>query len=190
MRIHGNLTRWNDDRGFGFITTPKGEEIFVHISAFPRGDRPQLGELISFETEVDDRNRTRAIRVMRPGGRPPPRPERHERSGRHERAPRTLRRSRGSWLTLVAVAGLAAYGYSRFADYKNYPASQAPPMTLTEDIPVERATPAPAFKCDGRTRCPQMRSCEEATFFLQSCPGTEMDGDNDGIPCEGQWCGH
>ena len=47
MRTHGTLTRWNDDRGFGFITTPKGEEIFVHIKAFPRGERPQVGELIS-----------------------------------------------------------------------------------------------------------------------------------------------
>lgn len=46
------------------------------------------------------------------------------------------------------------------------------------------------FSCDGRTRCPQMTSCEEATFFIENCPGTEMDGDGDGIPCESQWCGH
>jgi len=44
------------------------------------------------------------------------------------------------------------------------------------------------FKCDGRTYCSQMTSCGEATFFLKNCPGTKMDGDNDGIPCEKQWC--
>jgi hypothetical protein len=44
------------------------------------------------------------------------------------------------------------------------------------------------FKCDGRTRCSQMTSCAEATFFLKNCPGVKMDGDNDGIPCERQWC--
>ena len=44
------------------------------------------------------------------------------------------------------------------------------------------------FKCDGRTYCSQMTSCEEATFFLKNCPGTKMDGNNDGIPCEKQWC--
>jgi hypothetical protein len=44
------------------------------------------------------------------------------------------------------------------------------------------------FKCDGRKYCSQMTSCEEATFFLKNCPGVEMDGDNDGIPCEKQWC--
>jgi hypothetical protein len=45
------------------------------------------------------------------------------------------------------------------------------------------------FSCDGRTHCSQMTSCEEATFFIQNCPGTEMDGDGDGVPCESQWCG-
>lgn len=44
------------------------------------------------------------------------------------------------------------------------------------------------FKCDGRTLCSQMTSCAEAIFFLQNCPNTKMDGDNDGIPCERQWC--
>ena len=44
------------------------------------------------------------------------------------------------------------------------------------------------FRCDGRTHCSQMTSCEEATFFLRNCPGTKMDGNNDGVPCERQWC--
>ena len=47
----------------------------------------------------------------------------------------------------------------------------------------------PQFSCDGRTYCSQMTSCEEATFFLKNCPGVEMDGDGNGIPCERQWCG-
>lgn len=44
------------------------------------------------------------------------------------------------------------------------------------------------YKCDGRTHCSQMTSCEQATFFLRNCPGTKMDGNNDGVPCERQWC--
>ncbi|NOS89221.1 MAG: hypothetical protein HOP34_11920 [Methylococcaceae bacterium] len=35
-----------------------------------------------------------------------------------------------------------------------------------------------------------MSSCEEATFFINNCPDTKMDGNQDGIPCEDQWCGH
>jgi len=43
------------------------------------------------------------------------------------------------------------------------------------------------FKCDGRQYCSQMRSYEEAKFFLHNCPDVKMDGDNDGIPCERQF---
>jgi hypothetical protein len=46
------------------------------------------------------------------------------------------------------------------------------------------------FRCEGKTHCSQMASCAEATFYLKNCPGTKMDGDNDGIPCESQYCGH
>jgi hypothetical protein len=52
------------------------------------------------------------------------------------------------------------------------------------------AAPTSAFKCDGRKYCSQMSSCAEAKFFLANCPGTKMDGDGDGIPCEEQFCGH
>jgi len=44
------------------------------------------------------------------------------------------------------------------------------------------------YKCDGRKRCSQMHSCEEATFFQKNCPGVMMDQDHNGIPCEDQWC--
>jgi endonuclease YncB( thermonuclease family) len=44
------------------------------------------------------------------------------------------------------------------------------------------------YRCDGRTHCSHMTSCEEATYFLKHCPGTKMDGDRDGVPCEKQWC--
>ena len=51
----------------------------------------------------------------------------------------------------------------------------------------ELAKPKTAFKCDGRQHCSQMNSYEEAKFFIQNCPDTKMDGDNDGIPCERQF---
>jgi hypothetical protein len=44
------------------------------------------------------------------------------------------------------------------------------------------------YRCDGRTHCSQMTSCEEAEFFLANCPDVKMDG-GDGAPCEKQWCG-
>ena len=43
------------------------------------------------------------------------------------------------------------------------------------------------YTCDGRIHCSQMRSYEEALFFLRNCPGVKMDGNLDGIPCERQF---
>lgn len=46
-----------------------------------------------------------------------------------------------------------------------------------------------SFSCDGRKYCSQMSSCNEARYFLSNCPGVKMDGNNDGVPCQEQWCG-
>ena len=59
------------------------------------------------------------------------------------------------------------------------------PPTLTA-TPKNLATIS--FSCDGRQHCSQMTSCAEATYFNKNCPNTKMDGNNDGIPCEQQWC--
>src|SRR5215472_14377773 len=63
----------------------------------------------------------------------------------------------------------------------------APANTLA-DLPPRAAEDSGKFSCDGRVYCSQMTSCEEAKFFLAHCPGTKMDGDGDGIPCEKQFC--
>ncbi len=41
------------------------------------------------------------------------------------------------------------------------------------------------FNCAVRkTRCTQMRSCEEAMFYLDECHRHRLDSDKDGVPCE------
>ena len=64
------------------------------------------------------------------------------------------------------------------------------PRELVASEPTSVQPPSAQYRCDGRTRCSQMTSCDEAKFFLGNCPGTQMDGDSDGIPCEQQWCGN
>lgn len=59
----------------------------------------------------------------------------------------------------------------------------------TKRSPEVEAINTGGYRCDGRTHCSQMTSCAEATYFLRNCPGVKMDGNNDGIPCEQQWCG-
>jgi hypothetical protein len=53
---------------------------------------------------------------------------------------------------------------------------------------ASRDAGAGSYRCDGRTRCAQMTSCAEATYFLRHCSDVKMDGNNDGVPCEKQWC--
>ena len=44
------------------------------------------------------------------------------------------------------------------------------------------------FSCQGKKHCSEMTSCAEAKFYLKNCAGVTIDGDNDGVPCERQWC--
>jgi hypothetical protein len=62
------------------------------------------------------------------------------------------------------------------------------PSTSPRSVKVTPPDPSGAFRCDGRKYCSQMTSCAEATFFLRNCSGVKMDGNNDGVPCEQQWC--
>jgi excalibur calcium-binding domain-containing protein len=78
-------------------------------------------------------------------------------------------------VTLIVIAGLAWYGYTRY-------------QAAAHRGGMPRSERTASFTCDGRTHCSQMTSCAEATYFNKHCPNTKMDGDNDGVPCESQWC--
>lgn len=190
MTLTGKLQSWNDDRGFGFIAPRDGgREIFVHVSAFPRdGSRPTVGETLVYEPGQGKDGKPQAVRVYRQAfGKPAdyPTPPRR-RTGRQS----TL----GGLLALLLVVALGAYGYKTFQNRTaRMPARAAAPQLVS---PAQASSARPtvlspattSFRCDGRTHCSQMTSCDEATFFLRTCPNTQMDGDNDGIPCETQWC--
>ena len=96
-------------------------------------------------------------------------------------------------LIVIAIVGLLGwYGYNQFQaaagmdaplESESQSLEQAPRSILPTD-----PTRSTRSTCDGRTHCSQMTSCAEATYFLKNCPGVKMDGDNDGVPCEQQWC--
>lgn len=72
MRFEGTIKTWNEDRGFGFISPVQGgQDIFLHIKAFTtRGIRPQVGQLVSFEIELNakGKKRARSAELLRPTG--------------------------------------------------------------------------------------------------------------------------
>ena len=90
-------------------------------------------------------------------------------------------------ILLIILAGLAWFGYGRFKAANPGDAMASPAEYASAEQAGEADADSP-FKCDGRTMCPQMTSCAEATYFVQHCPNTKMDGNNDGVPCERQWC--
>lgn len=89
--------------------------------------------------------------------------------------------SRGAFGLLAIIAGVWAVVVWRGAD-------PTAPRSAAVALPVVAPREPERFQCDGRTHCSQMKSCAEATYFIRNCPGTKMDGDGDGIPCESQHC--
>ena len=62
----GQVVRWNDEKGFGFIQPDAGgKQVFFHIRA-ARGKRgrPTQGDLISFSSRVDGQGRLQADQVV------------------------------------------------------------------------------------------------------------------------------
>jgi hypothetical protein len=90
---------------------------------------------------------------------------------------------------LVGIVILGLLAWTGYEKYQARSAASAPAIEASAASPAHLPTEVTSqFKCDGRTHCSQMTSCAEATYFLRNCPGTQMDGNNDGIPCERQWC--
>jgi uncharacterized membrane protein YsdA (DUF1294 family)/cold shock CspA family protein len=67
VRLKGRITKWNAERGFGFVTPAGGgERVFLHITALS-DRRCQLAEdeIVTYELELDERKRPRAVNVRR-----------------------------------------------------------------------------------------------------------------------------
>ena len=52
MRTSGNVKWFNDAKGFGFITSENGDDLFVHFSAIQGGGFRSLSEGAAVEFDV------------------------------------------------------------------------------------------------------------------------------------------
>lgn len=60
----GRVTKWQDDKGFGFIETEAGESVFFHVSEFKAQRRPAIGEEVVFTVGYDNQRRLQAKEVQ------------------------------------------------------------------------------------------------------------------------------
>lgn len=195
MRFAGKLHTWHEDRGFGFLRPAEGgQDIFVHVSALPK-PRPAADEMLTFEVALNAEGKKKAVNVRRQAVEVAGLAADRLRSGRGaERRhgdPNGGQPSFPAWLqaliVLVIVSLLAAAGYQHFQQARTRASGEGARRAGAPlaDLP----SASTRFRCDGRTHCSQMTSCEEATWFLANCPAVQMDGNGDGVPCELQWCG-
>ena len=66
-RQQGQIKKWQEDKGFGFIETEAREQIFFHVSEFKAQRRPNIGEEVVFSVEYDNQGRMQAKQVQELG---------------------------------------------------------------------------------------------------------------------------
>lgn len=203
MRYHGTIMRWDYELGFGFIKEEQTKaEIFAHIGEFEtENPPPRDGETVSFEIVSNQRGTEEAKNIEYLNRRRKPAAAAAESS---EEAPKNLNRwLAGMAAALIGIPLLGAAGYYGLDYWQTYRASQAHNAVVVDEVAekmmaerrawkeaveaTEKSKKPAAFRCDGREYCSQMKSYEEAKFFLNHCPNVKMDGDKNGIPCEKQF---
>ena len=170
----GILKKWNEDKGFGFISPENGnKDVFIHISALKKmSRRPIVGDVVFYQIHTDNDGKNRAVNVKIEGvATIKPRVKR-----------KNTARSNSKLFPFVVVilVGLFVYNLNssnELTKENRLSVVVSSPVIFTPVTPVN-------YKCDGREHCSQMNSRDEAKFFIRNCPNTKMDGDNDGIPCE------
>ncbi len=62
----GQLKRWNDSKGFGFIGAEDDDsDIFIHISELKQmSRRPMIGDIITYQIQVQDDGKNRAFNAQ------------------------------------------------------------------------------------------------------------------------------
>jgi len=206
----GKLIRWVDDKGFGFIKQENNQnDLFIHISALKGMSRkPVIGDTIHYAVGTNSNAKVRAVNAKIEGVSQTltPTPLKHKNTHketstvnsrtkkvelpRHFSAANkkvyrnsTKPQKSSNFLPIIVAIGIAVFLYNKFLIDKGVVAqAQAKPQ-----IPAQPIKPIERFHCESKVWCTEMSSYEEAVFYIRNCPGTKMDGDGDGQPCERQF---
>lgn len=65
MRRRGTITKWDDEKGFGFIApNDRTDDVFLHRRGLPAGARrPKVGDVVHYELGFDTQRRRQAWKV-------------------------------------------------------------------------------------------------------------------------------
>ena len=177
----GKIKRWNDDKGFGFIASENGKrDIFIHISALKRmGRRPLVGDVVTYQIHTDYEGKQRAVNVKIEGvTEVTPSPRR-----KHVKKQENNSLVSNAFMAVLVVA-IGSIAYIELIKTNGTHEHSATSISNS----AIKAQNTERYSCAGKVYCSEMTSCSEAKFYQRNCPGTKMDGDGDGIPCESQWC--
>ena len=156
---------------------------------------PVIGDVIHYQISFDAKGKTRAVNAKIEGVNQALTltPLEHARkttrsSATNERPYRNLTtrvskpQKRFSLFPILIVIGAAIFVYHKVSKEKTFINQVKTPTVETQSVEQTEQ-----FQCQGKVWCSQMSSYEEAVFYLRNCPGTKMDGDGDGDPCERQF---
>jgi len=180
-RAKGILKKWFNEKGYGFITPGQGsKDVFIHISAFDRNipRQPKTGDTIFYHVTTDKNGKFKAVDAAIKGAAA----VKHSKPSKPKQPFRGRRKSSWKFLVLCSVLLIGA-GSMLFNRLQSNGGDISSFMSTSS-----KGDQSVQYNCSGKTRCSQMSSCEEAKFYINNCPGTKMDGDGDGVPCESQWC--
>ena len=204
--LKGKLKRWNDDKGFGFIKTNDGnQDVFIHISALKNmSRRPIEGDFIFYQLQTESNGKKKAVNAKIEGlSSINTNPNTLSLKSidkkidnvvpmKRQVTPRKVTTTNSNFFSKLIFLGI--FVFAGLFIYNNF--SQENVSLITSKKPITSTTKTPTistlkrtYHCNGKTYCSEMTSCEEATFYVNNCPNTKMDGDGDGVPCERQWCG-
>jgi hypothetical protein len=168
--------------------------------------KPKVGDSILYQMEVQNDGKRKAVKasiegvavlaaspISRQESRPHSRESFNNKDKSHQHSSRTS--AVNTIVPLLIIIAIGIFGFKQYQALHNTLVENDVPVLTNDEIeqnPVyqEKIPATPQFQCEtGKTHCSHMRSCAEATFYINHCPNTQMDGNGDGIPCERQWCG-
>ena len=191
MFVEGIVKTYNVKKGFGFIRVAgENKDIFFHITnCTNKHVEPKQGERFKFRV-INENGKLKAENIVRldlklETERQTPQSRALSKERVAPRKTNTKHKSAGGFgFMIIGLLVIAGLGYAIYHKYqRSNLAAQTPNPIQTIVEPSKNANPN-AYRCDGRIHCSDMNSREEARWFVRNCPGTKMDGNNDGEPCE------